>query len=86
MVIAPDMTGVGSLAPCGIVAWPGIRRPPDGGLYKVMHTHINHTQIHSPNKMSTIFINKVSVSFNVFEWRKTNMNLILSFNINFIIW
>ena len=57
MVIAPDMTGVGSLAPCGIVAWPGIRRPPDGGLYKDMHTHINHTQI----QQNEYHINKVSV-------------------------
>ena len=37
---APDRTGVGSLAPCGTVTWPGTRRPPDGGLYKRVHTYI----------------------------------------------
>lgn len=40
MVIVPDMTGEGSLTPCGTVTWPGMRRPPDGGLYdKIMIIH-----------------------------------------------
>lgn len=42
MVTAPDMTGDGSLAPCGMAIWPGIRSPPDGGLHKFVHIHSHH--------------------------------------------
>lgn len=39
MVTTPDIIGVGSLAPCGMVTWPGTRRPPDGGLYKYVYIY-----------------------------------------------
>lgn len=39
IVMVPDMTGDGSLAPCGMVTWPGIRRPPVGGLNRYPHSY-----------------------------------------------
>ena len=39
IVMAPDMTDEGNLTPCGMVTWPGIKRPPVGGLYKQLYSY-----------------------------------------------